>query len=113
MLDFVSVMIDNKREDNHDKDSLVLFSHHAILEFLEMQKSFLIEDQVLRIFILAQRFRLSLEFMKIYKIPFNIEFFLNSIESNAYDISFNLLNLYEEQIFAQSNKAIDSHVKSY
>jgi hypothetical protein len=46
-------------------------------------------------------------------MPFNIDFFTNAIESNAYDIAFYLLNVYEEQIFADSQKAIDTHVSSY
>lgn len=63
--------------------------------------------------ILARRFRLSLQFIQQTKIPFQIDFFTNAIEANAYDIAFYLLNIYEEQIFLNSPKAIDTHVKSY
>lgn len=68
---------------------------------------------MLKILILARRFRLSLQFLQQTKLPFQIEFFTNAIEANAYDIAFYLLNIYEEQIFANSQKAIDTHVKSY
>jgi len=37
--------------------------------------------------------------MKDSKVPFQIEFFTNAIESNAYDIGFYLLKINEEQIF--------------
>ena len=70
-------------------------------------------DQVIKILILERMFRLSLQFFKMSEIPFQIEFFTNAIEANAYDIAFYLFNLYEEQIFQNSTKAIDTHVKSY
>lgn len=47
------------------------------------------------------------------KIPFQIEFFTNAIESNAYDIAFFLLNINEEEILQNSNIAISSLVKCY
>lgn len=68
---------------------------------------------MVKILILAKRFRLSLQFIQTNKIPFQIEFFTNAIEANAYDIAFYLLNIYEEQIFLNSQKAIDTHVQSY
>jgi hypothetical protein len=60
-----------------------------------------------------RKFRLSLQFIQQTKVPFTIDFFTNAIESNAYDIAFYLLNVYEEQIFADSQKAIVTHVASY
>lgn len=54
--------------------------------------------EVIKIFILARRFRLSLQFIQDSKAPFHIDFFINAIESNAYDIAFYLLKEYEEQI---------------
>ena len=51
--------------------------------------------------------------MQISKAPFVIEFFTGAIEANAYDIAFNLLKAYEEEIFDNYLKAIKAHVKSY
>ena len=55
-------------------------------------------EEVIKIFILARRFRLSLQFLQDYHVPFQIEFFINAIESNSYDIAFYLLKVYEDQI---------------
>ena len=38
--------------------------------------------------------------MQESKVPFQIEFFQNAIEANAYDIAFYLLKVNEEAIFA-------------
>ena len=46
-------------------------------------------------------------------MPFEIEFFTNAIEANAYEIAFYLLKVYEESIHQNVNRAIESHVKSY
>lgn len=62
---------------------------------------------------MSKRFRLSLQFMKQANVPFEIEFFTNAIEANAYDIAFYLLNIYEEEIFNNATMAIEIHVKSY
>lgn len=51
--------------------------------------------------------------MKKTQTPFEIEFFTNAIDANAYDIAFYLLNVYEEEILKHSNLAIEMHVKSY
>ena len=106
-------MIDNKREDNFDIESKIIFSHNYVLKFLEHHKDYVHEDQIIKIFIMAKRFRLSLQFIEMTRIPFEIEFFTNAIDSNAYDIAFYLLKVYEEQIIAKSQIAINTHVKSY
>jgi predicted nuclease of restriction endonuclease-like (RecB) superfamily len=33
-------MIENKRENNHDLDSEIIFSHNYVLEFLDFHKEF-------------------------------------------------------------------------
>jgi hypothetical protein len=53
---------------------------------------------VVKILIRACKFRLTLQFIEECQVPFQIEFFTYSIESNAYDVSFYLLNIYEEDI---------------
>lgn len=47
------------------------------------------------------------------KAEFAIEFFTNAIESNAYDIAFYLLKVYEDDIYKDYLKVIEVHVKSY
>lgn len=51
--------------------------------------------------------------MQMSKAPFVIEFFTNAIESNAYDIAFYLVKIYEEEIAINYQKAVESHVRSY
>ena len=53
-------------------------------------------DEVAKILVLERRFRLTLQFLKKSKVPFQIEFFTNAIEANAYDIAFYLLKIYED-----------------
>ena len=113
LIDFISVLVLNKREDTHTIDSKIIFSHNYILKFLEYHTKFVNSDEVIKIFILARRFRLSLQFIEKCKAPFQIEFFTNAIESNSYDIAFYLLRIYEDQIYQNYQKAIDAHVHSY
>jgi len=90
-----------------------MFSQKYVLRFLETHAKFVKDDEVLKILILAKKFRLSLQFINQRNIKFEIGFFTNAIEANAYDIAFYLLRVYEEQIFSNSQIAIDFHVKSY
>lgn len=96
LIDFVTVMVQNKRQDKFDINSPVMFSNEFILDFLEYHKKFVVYEQVIKIFILNRKFRLSLTFITKYKIPFQIIYFINAIESNSYDIAFYLLKIYEE-----------------
>ena len=98
MLDFLSVLVENKKEDPYDLNSPILFSHNYILKFLETHKEFVNPEEVIKIFILARRFRLSLHFIQALQVPFHIDFFINAIESNAYEIAFYLHKEYEDQI---------------
>ena len=60
LIDFLSVMLSNKREDTTDFNSKVTFNHKAILNFLKIHDEFVLQDEVVKIFVLARRFRLSL-----------------------------------------------------
>ena len=51
--------------------------------------------------------------MKRTQTPFEIEFFTNAIDANAYDIAFYLLSVHEDEILKHSNLAIETHVNSY
>ena len=94
-------------------DSAINFSHNYILDFLKTHKQWVNPEEIIRIFIMGRRFRLSLQFLQEYDVPFQIEYFTNAIESNAYEIAFFLLKTYEDQIYLQYQKALDAHVKSY
>jgi hypothetical protein len=83
------------------------------LDFLKFHERFTEPQEIMKVLILSRRFRLSLQYIEISNTPFNIEFFTNSIESNSYEISFYLLNRYEDQIYADFNKSIMAHVNSY
>ena len=96
MTDFISVLLMNKRIDKYDYNSEVNFSHNYILKFLQTHSRFINNDEVAKILIMERRFRLTLQFMRQSKVGFQIEFFTNSIEANAYDIAFYLLKIYEE-----------------
>lgn len=53
---------------------------------------------MLKIFILGSKFRLSLMFINMHEIPFQIDFFIKAIEANSFDIALYLLNLNEDEI---------------
>ena len=65
ILDFVSVMIENKRVDKMVHDSDIIFGHQQVLDFLVVHKQHIIPEEVIKIFILKRRFRLSLQYMQI------------------------------------------------
>jgi len=70
LIDFLSVMVLNKRTDPDDFKSGIMFSHKKILNFLETHEEFVQADEVVKILILSRRFRLSLYYMSYSKIPF-------------------------------------------
>ena len=113
LLDFVSVLITNKRIDCDELSSPIQFSNKYVLRFLETHKHYAKADQVLKILILERKFRLSLQFLHESQTPFQIEFFTNAIEADSYDIAFYLMSVYEEEILAHFPVVIETHVKSY
>ena len=98
ILDFISVMIDNKSKDNHNIDSEILFSHQTILDFLDEHSKHINPEEAIKIFIKARRFRLSLQYMQLSETPFQPDFLTIAIDSNAYDIAFYLIKIYEYEI---------------
>ena len=113
LIDFLSVMLSNKREDITDFNSKITFNHKAILNFLKIHDAFVLQDEVVKIFVLARRFRLSLQYIVQYKVPFDIEFFTFALESNAYDVAFYCLIMFENIITQYPKKAVNAHVQSY
>ena len=98
LVDFVSVLVMNKRKDIYNLDSELIFNHNYILKFLKTHKRFVRPHEILMIFIMARKFRLSLFFLQNSEIKFDINFFTTAIQYNSYDIAFYLLKVYEEQV---------------
>jgi hypothetical protein len=113
LVDFISVLVINKRIDQFDSEGEVIFPHSHIVKFLDTHKEFLIPTQAIKVFILNRKFRLALEYLTNTGIEFEIDFFNFAIEANAYDIVFYLRQRFESQIFENAQRAIDTHVKSY
>ena len=113
LTDFLSVLVTNKREDIYSNDSPIQFTSNYILKFLEEHRTFVKNEEVIKIFIMQRKFRLTLLFIQKTNAQFNIDFFTKAIEANAYEIAFYLLNVYEEKIIQNSAKALEAHVSSY
>ena len=98
LADFVSVLVLNKRKNIYDLNSDMIFNHNQILRFLETHEKFVRPHEMLMIFIMARKFRLSLYFLLSTDISFSIDFFTTAIQYNSYDIAFYLLKRYEDVI---------------
>ena len=70
LIDFLSVMVLNKRSDPDDFKSDIIFSHKKILQFLETHEEFVKAEEVVKIFILSKRFRLALYYISYSGVPF-------------------------------------------
>jgi len=62
LTDFLSVLVENKRESKYRLDSAQIFSNNYILKFLDYHFDQAVPEEVIKIFILARRFRLSIVF---------------------------------------------------
>jgi hypothetical protein len=99
LVDFISVLVTNKRNDPFNSDGAVIFPHSQIVDFMETHKQFLVATQAIKVFIMSRKFRLALQYLTDTGVEFEIDFFTFAIEANAYDIVFYLRNRFEEQIF--------------
>jgi len=70
LTDFLSVMVENKRESKFKISSEQIFSNDYILKFLDYHFDLAVPEEVIKIFILQRRFRLSLLFIQKSKIQF-------------------------------------------
>ena len=52
IIDFLSVLLMNKRVDPQDTESDVQFSHNYILKFLNIHKEYVNDDDVIKILVL-------------------------------------------------------------
>jgi len=113
LTDFVSVLLKNKREDQFNLQSTVLFDHNYILSFLKKHSKFVVPHEILLVLIIENKFRLSLYLLQNMNIPFHIDFFTFAIQYSSYDIAFYLLKVYEVQISQNIQKAVDAHILAY
>lgn len=60
LVDFISVMVNNKRVDHFDDESNILFDHSHIVKFLLRHKQFLNYEETIKVFIMSRKFRLSI-----------------------------------------------------
>lgn len=95
LIDFISVLVNNKREDAFTFGE-VLFPHSHIVQFLETHRKFFVATQAIKVFIMSRKFRLALQYLSESGVEFEIDFFTFAIEANAYDIVFYLRNRFEE-----------------
>lgn len=79
LIDFISVLVENKRDNKFDSKSKIIFSNSFILEFIKDNQEFVKDDQIMSIFIMARRFRLSLKWLQITGLDFKIDFFIKAI----------------------------------
>lgn len=100
LVDFISVLVQKSADGGAEEDQ-VIFSHHAVVDFLETHRRFLEPNQAIKVFILSRKFRLALQYLTDPDVPvaFELEFLTFAIEANAYDIAFYLRYRFEDQIF--------------
>jgi len=70
LTDFVSVLLMNKRKDNFNLKSDLLFNHNYILKFLKKHRKLVIPHEILLILIMSNKFRLSLHVLQSMQVPF-------------------------------------------
>lgn len=63
---------------------------------MKTHSAFLVPEQVIRICILYKRFRLTIAVINNFNINFEISFFKQALTSDAYDICFYMLKVYDE-----------------
>lgn len=113
LVDFISVMVLNKRVDNYDVDSPILFNHNHIVKFLERHKQFMNPEEIIKVFIMSRKFRLAIKYLRDTGDQFTIDYFTMALVYNAYDIAFYLFATFEDAIVYDFQKSIEALVKSY
>lgn len=104
-------MVLNKREDQFDDESKILFNHNHIVKFLERHKQFLQIEETIKVFIMSRKFRLSIQYLM--NSHFTIDYFTLALSSSSLDIAFYLFFQYEDLIVLDYQKCMDALVGSY
>jgi hypothetical protein len=89
-------MVENKRVDQFDTESKVLFSHNHVVNFLDRHKQFLNAEETIKVLIMSRKFRLAIQFLTKTGEVFTIEYFTLAMESNAFEIAFYLFSFFED-----------------
>lgn len=113
LVDFISVMVLNKRLDEFDSESEVLFNHNHVMKFLERHKQFVNPEETIKVFIMSRKFRLSIQLLNETGNNFTIEYFTIALESNSYDIAFYLFFQFEADVVEKFQNSIKALVQSY
>ena len=115
MTDFVSVALQNKRIKRADGSmgNEVVFSNKYLTDFFEKHEKHRVDEEIIKILILARKFRLTMQFMEKFKVQFQIDFFCFAIESDSFDIAFMFIKQFETQIKQHYVKALNKLVDSY
>ena len=92
--DFLLNLVSNKKKNLY-APSDVIFSHHRIINFIERHHEFLFPGQVIKLLIMMRQFRISLNLIIKYKVPFDIEFLTMAVEAENWEVSFYLFNRFE------------------
>lgn len=111
LVDFLSVMVSNKREDQFDDDSEMLFNHNHIVKFLDTHSDYLNHQEIIKVFIMNRKFRLTIQFLS--QTHFVIDYFTIALEYNALDIAFYLFATHEDSIVLEYQKVMSSLVTSF
>lgn len=104
-------MVLNKREDLFDENSKLLFPHSHIVKFLERHKQEMKHEQVIKVFIMSRKFRLSIQYLS--GTTFSIDYFTMALKSSSMDIAFYLFFQYEDLIVEDYAKVMNALVNCF
>ena len=112
LIDFVLNLITNKRKVPYSR-SEVVFPHSKVVSFIEHHKAFLKPNQVIKVVIMKEQFRLSIYFMITNNVSFEIDFLTMAIEVNNWAVAFFFMSRYETQIKKEAHKAVKTIVQCF
>lgn len=91
-------MVISKRIDNFAIDSQVLINHERVVQFLERHSQFMNLEEIIKVFIMYGKFRLTIKYINEESVKFNIEYFTMALVYNSFDIAFYLFANFEDAI---------------
>lgn len=110
-------MVLNKRLDQYDTESEVLFDHDYVVRFLERHKTFFtpLLFETIQVFIMSHKFRLSIQYLNTPGLNTAkvVDYFTVGLESNSLDIAFYLYQAYEDRINLEPGRVINALITGY
>lgn len=70
-------------------------------------------EEIIKVFIMNGKFRLTINYINEVGVKFNIEYFTMALVYNSFDIAFYLFSNYEDAIVYDFQKSIEALVASY